>query len=181
MKHGHGVVRWVSSSLKLSAGLVLISILSSCGGYPKPLDVGFSRGGEALNTPTAEFNPNISSDYVAFISDRDESQDVYLYQISEQKVIDLPKPNALDMMASDPTVSEDGQSIAFTGTRRGQSDIYLYNRETESLRILTQNLSAQVRNPTISADGSTIAFEANPDGQWDIKIYNRSGKPVDVP
>lgn len=161
-------------SLNWFAGLILSQLLASCGGYPEVVKVPFSQGGEALNSPASEFHPHLADQYVAFVSDRNGSQDVYLYDRRDRALISLPGLNALDEMASDPSVSEDGRLIAFTKTRQGQTDIYLYNRETRSLRNLTPDLAAQVRNPTISADGSIIAFEANPDGNWDIITVNRN-------
>lgn len=163
------------------AGLLMSSLLASCGGYPEVMKVSFSQRGDTLNTAASEFHPEVSDRYVVFVSDRNGSQDIYLYDQREGSLIDLPGLNTLDEMAFAPTVSADGLSIAFTQTRQGQSNIYLYNRETRSLRNLTSNLSAQVRHPTISADGSTIAFEANPDGNWDILVYDRSGRPLDLP
>lgn len=162
--------------LRLFSGLVCTLVLASCGGYPQVVDLPFSQGREGLNTPASEFKPQISDRYVAFVSDRNGSQDVYLYDWRDRAFIDLPGLNSLDEMAQDPSVSQDGRLIAFTRTRGGRSDIYLYNRETRAKRNLTENLSAQVRNPSISADGSTIAFEANPDGNWDILVYNSSGE-----
>jgi len=174
--------RKFSLLLKLLGGLCLTPFLASCGGgYPQVLKVPFSQGTEGLNTPASEFHPEISKGYVAFVSDRNGSQDIYLYDQRDRALISIPGLNALDEMAFDPTVSEDGRYIAFTKTRQGRSDIFLYNRETRSLQNLTSNLSAQVRHPTISADGSMIAFEANPDGNWDILIYDRRGEPIALP
>ncbi len=171
----------ITVALKLLGGLFLTPLFASCGGYPEVVKIPFSQGTESLNTPASEFHPEISDRYVAFVSDRNGSQDIYLYDQRDRALISLPGLNSLDEMAFDPTVSEDGRLIAFTKTREGRSDIFLYNRETRSLRNLTSNLSAQVRRPTISADGSTIAFEANPDGNWDILIYDRSGQSLDLP
>jgi len=181
MEHAFMTRSRVAFPLRLLGGLLLSPLFASCGGYPEIVNIPFSQGTESLNTPASEFHPEIVDRYVAFVSDRNGSQDVYLYDRRDRALISLPGLNALDEMAFDPTVSEDGRLIAFTKTREGRSDIYLYNRETRSLRNLTGNLSAQVRRPTISADGSTIAFEANPDGNWDILIYDRSGQPLDLP
>ncbi len=167
--------------LKVIGSLCLTPFLASCGGYPEVVKTPFSQSLEGFNTPASEFHPEISNRYVAFVSDRNGSQDIYLYNQRDRTLMPILGLNALDEMAFDPTVSEDGRYIAFTKTRQGRSDIFLYNRETRSLRNLTSNLSAQVRHPTISADGSTIAFEANPDGNWDILIYDRSGEPIELP
>lgn len=82
------------------------------------------------------------------------------------------------MVASDPSVSENGRFIAFNGNRQGRTDIYVYDRDTRQLRNLTENLKTAVRNPAITADGNVIAFEASINGQWDILLYNRFGQPV---
>lgn len=173
--------RRLSLPVKLLSCLLLSPLLASCGGYPQVVKLPFSQQGDGVNTAASEFHPEMAQRYVAFVSDRNGSQDIYLYDQRDRELISLPGLNALDEMASNPAVSENGQLIAFTKQGQGQSDIYLYNRETRAVRNLTSNLSAQVRHPTISADGSTIAFEANPDGNWDILVYDRSGNPLDLP
>jgi len=66
--------------LKLLGGVCLTSFLASCGGgYPQTLKTPFSQGTEGLNTPASEFHPETSNRYVAFVSDRNGSQDIYLY------------------------------------------------------------------------------------------------------
>lgn len=161
-------------SLFLSAAVA--SLLSSCTGSGLLLDFPFDPAGRSLNSPQSELMPQVAGPYVVFVSDRRGSQDVYLYDAYQRRLIDLPGLNSLDAIASHPDISEDGRTIAFTATREGRSDIYLYNRETNQLRNLTQNLQAEVRHPTISADGSRIAFESSENGQWDIVVYDRSGK-----
>jgi Tol biopolymer transport system component len=157
-------------------GLLLLG-LTGCGG-PQPLVFPFDPGGRGLNSPFAELTPRMVGRYITFASDRRGSQDVYLYDITQQRLIDLPGLNAIDMLADRPSVSETGRYIAFAGSREGRTSIYLYDRDLRQLRNLTAALRADVRHPTISADGNTIAFEANPRGQWDIMIYTRSGQPL---
>lgn len=163
--------------LSLSALISLVG-LSGCTVYPRLLSYPFDPGGRSLNSPFAESNPQISGRYVVFTSDRRGSQDVYLYDAVDRRLIELPGLNAIDMIASHPSISENGRFIAFTGVREGRSGIYLYDRETRQLRNLTENLRAEVRNPTLSADGNTIAFESSANGQWDILVYNRTGQPL---
>jgi len=91
-------------------------------------------------------------------------------------LIDLPGLNSFDAIATDPAVSENGRYIVFS--RQGRLGIFI-DRELRSLRNLTGNLQAEVRNPTISADGSTIAFESSANGQWDI-LYT-TAQPLNVP
>lgn len=153
-------------------------VLTGCTGYPRLLNFPFDAGGRSLNSSVSELNPQIASSYLVFVSDRNGSQDVYLYDAKNQRLIDLPGLNSLNEIASHPSISEDGRYIVFAASSQGRSGIYLYDRETQQKRNLTENLQAEVRNPTISADGSTIAFESAKNGQWDIVIYDRSGQPV---
>ncbi|MGC1248609.1 MAG: Tol biopolymer transporter periplasmic protein [Spirulinaceae cyanobacterium] len=158
---------------------LLSSLLTSCGGYPRLLNSAFDSGGRSLNSPAAELEPIIAANYIVFVSDRGGSQDIYLYNTTQKKLVDLPGLNSLDAIASHPSVSEDGRYIVFTASRQGRRGVYLYDRETTQSRNLTTKLAAEVRNPSISADGSTIAFEASTDGQWDILVYESSGKRLE--
>ncbi|NES72390.1 MAG: TolB family protein, partial [Okeania sp. SIO2D1] len=120
--------------------------------------------------------PEITANYIVFVSDRGGSQDVYLFDAQQRRLIDLPGLNSLDAIASDPAISQDGRYIVFAASRLGKTGIYLYDRETAQNRNLTADVQAEVRNPTISADGSKIAFEVSKEGHWNIWVYNRSGK-----
>ncbi|KAM3100205.1 TolB family protein [Phormidesmis sp. 146-35] len=160
--------------------MAIVPLLHSCGGN-QLLTFPFDPGGRSLNSPYAEINPRITKRYIVLASDRRGTQDIYLYDTIEQRLIDLPGLNALDLMASHPDISEDGRLIVFAGSRQGRTGIYLYDRELRQLRNLTENLRSEVRNPTISANGSTIAFESNARGQWDILLYDRTGQPLNIP
>lgn len=159
--------------------LAIGSFLGGCTGA-RLVNIPFDPGGRSLNSPFAEMNPAISGRFIAFSSDRRGSQDIYLYDMVDRRLIELPGLNAIDMITTHPVVSENGRFIAFAATRQGQSGIYLYDRDTRQLRNLTENLRAEVRNPSISADGNIIAFESSANGQWDILLYNRSGQPLNI-
>jgi len=157
--------------------LFTAGLLSGCAG-PRLVNFPYDPGGRSLNSQFAEQNPAIAGRYIVFTSDRRNSQDIYLYDTVTRNLIETPGLNAIDMIESNPAISDNGRYIVFTGTREGRSGIYLYDRDTRQLRNLTENLRAQVRNPTISADGNAIAFESSANGQWDILIYNRFGQPL---
>ncbi len=156
-------------------------LLTSCVGSPRLIQYPVETSGTSLNSPSAEFDPQITDRYIVFASDRRGRQDIYLYDRQDQTLVDLPGLNRLDAIASDPTISINGQYIAFLGTRGKQSDVYLYNRETRQLRNLTQNLQAEVRHPSLSGEGGIVAFESSINGQWDILVYNRYGQPLNLP
>ena len=160
---------------------LLANILWGCAGYPRFLNFALDPGGRSLNSRAAELTPQVASPYITFVSDRNGSQDVYLFDAQARRLIDLPGLNSLDEIASHPAVTEDGRYLVFAVSRQGKTDIYLYDRQTQQKRILTNNLAAEVRHPTISTDGSIIAFEVAKNGQWDIAVYNRSGEPLTIP
>ena len=159
--------------------VVISSIATGCTGYPRYLNFPFDGGGRALNSRASDLEPKVTSTYIVFISDRNGSQDVYLFDAQQRQLISLPGLNALDEIASHPSISEDGRYLVFASSRQGKSNIYIYDRETEQKRNLTTNLQAEVRHPIINADGNQIAFEVAKDGQWDIMIYDLFGNPLE--
>lgn len=56
-----------------------------------------------------------------------------------------------------PTWAPDGRAIAFTGTRGGLTDLYVYDLATSSLRALTSDAYADLQ-PAWSPDGARLAF-----------------------
>ena len=152
-----------------------LNLLTACGGYPRYLNFPFDSGGRGLNSPAEELTPQIAFPYVVFVSDRNSSQAVYLFDTQRRRLVDLPGLNSLDEIASHPAITEDGRYIVFSASRQGKSDIYLYDRETQQKRNLTESLNFETRNPTISVDGDRIAFEVAQNGQWDVMLVDRSG------
>ncbi len=167
--------------LTLTLLLSLTTLLGGCTGAGQLLNFPFDPiGGQSLNSMGSDLSPAVSGRYLAFASDRRGSQDIYLFDLTTRRLVDVPGLNALDMLAADPAVAEDGQTIVFTGSRQGRTGIYLYDRTTRQLRLLTSGLEAEVRHPSISADGRTIAFQAAINGQWDVLVYDRNGRPLRV-
>jgi Tol biopolymer transport system component len=170
-------VVWQTILIGLGVGL-----LGGCVTPARLVPLPFDPGGRSLNSQFADQSPHIAGRYLVLVSDRRGSQDIYLYDLTAQRLVDLPGLNSLDMIASHPSISEDGRFIVFAGIRQGVSGIYLYNRDTRQLRNLTATLRAAVRNPSVSADGKWVAFESSANGQWDIVVYNRaSGQPLTPP
>lgn len=161
-----------------SLPLLLLIPLTGCTG-PRLMSFPYDASGRSLNSPYGETQPRITGRHVVFVSDRQGTQDIYLYDTVARSLVELPGLNAIDMVAEQPGISENGRFVVFVGTRQERSGIYLYDRETRQLRNLTESLKAAVRYPTISADGNVIAFESSINGgQWDIVLINRLGQPI---
>jgi Tol biopolymer transport system component len=161
--------------------LSLSTFLNGCGSYPRLLNFPFNPNGRSFNSRASELNPQVAAEYIAFISDRNNSQDVYLFDAKNRRLINLPGLNSLDEIASSASVSENGRYVVFAATRQGKSGIYLYDRTTQQKRLLTGNVQNEVRNPMINADGTKIVFEIANNGQWDIGIIDIRGKPLNLP
>ena len=101
--------------------LAITSLLSSCTSYPRLLNFPFDPGGRSLNSRASELTPQIASQYIVFVSDRNGSQDVYLYDAKNRRLIDLPGINSLNEIASHPSISEDGRYIVFYDKPPGKS------------------------------------------------------------
>ena len=162
--------------------IILISIfITSCSNYPRLLSFPFADNDKSFNTRSAELNPYVAGRYITFISDRNGSQDVYLFDAKTRRLINLPGLNAFNEVASNPSISEDGRYLVFLVLAEEKSGLYLYDRTTQQKRPLITNTEQEIRNPMISSNGEKITFEITNNGQWDIAITDIKGKPLYSP
>ncbi|MGL6284535.1 MAG: TolB family protein [Microcoleaceae cyanobacterium] len=159
----------------LNVGKILFinCTLISCAGYPRLINFPINSENTSVNSLQGDNSPQINQKYIIFSSDRRDRQNIYLYDLLQRQLVNLPGLNSLDAIASDPAMSADGRFIVFAATQQGKSSIYLYDRNTSQLRNFTPDIEIAVRNPTISGDGKTIAWESAANGQWDLVIYDR--------
>ena len=160
--------------------IFLIILLTSCSNYPRLLSFPFSDNNRSFNTRSAELSPYIAGSYITFVSDRNGSQDVYLFDAKTRKLIDLPGLNSLNEVALSPSISEDGRYLVFLIIAGNKSGLYLYDRTTQQKRPLITNIDKEIKNPMISSNGEKITFEIANNGQWDIAITDIRGKPLNV-
>jgi Tol biopolymer transport system component len=75
---------------------------------------------------------------------------------------------------ANPSWSPNGESIAFSGSVGGISDLYVYNLESGDVTQLTNDKYADLQ-PTWSPDGSTIAFTSDrgPETSFEALAYSR--------
>ena len=150
--------------------IVLLGLISNgCGNqFNSPPQV--LTGG--LNSQRADQFPAYSSSgrYLAFASDRNRSRDIFLYDLQQKRLIDLPNLNRRDSSQDQPALNADGRVIAYVSNERGKTDILVYDRQTQRSQLLTGGLRGSVRHPTISGDGRYVAYETSQLGQWHIAI-----------
>lgn len=108
---------------------------------------------------------------VAFTSDRDGNQEIYLMGLNGTGQARLTADGAAD---NEPSWSAEGL-IAFSSSRSGGTDIYVMRADGA---ILGQAASgdAQDRMPNWSPNGQQIVFASNRDGgDYDLFIANKDG------
>lgn len=129
-----------------------------------------------LNSFAADESPSYSGDgrYLAFASDRSGRRSIYLFDLQERRLVNLPNLNRRDSRQDQPALNGDGRFIAYISTERGKTDVMVYDRDSGRSELLTANVRGTVRNPTISGDGRRVAFETNQSGQWKIALVERN-------
>ena len=85
-----------------------------------------------------------------------------------------------DADSSDPTISADGEVIAFSSKARllptdtnTHADIYLYARQSGQLSLLQGTQTGDAVSPTLNSDGSLAAYVAKQFGYWQIFGWSR--------
>ncbi len=160
-------------------GLVLLlSLAVSACGYPRFVSLPTDRSGRGVNSFAEELSPQVNNAWLVFVSDRNGSQGIYLYNRQTKRLEAIPRLNALNQVASHPSITADGRYLVYALSRNGDSDIMLYDRQTEQSRNLTPALNAETRNPIINTDGDRIAFEVAEQGQWNIRVVDRQGNLI---
>lgn len=149
--------------------------LGGCGNSPSILTPPPQMLGATLNSLAADQEPRFSYDgrYLVFTSNRQTQRSVFLYDVQERRLIDLPGLNQAGVMQDQPDISADGRYIVYVSQEQGKPDVFVYDRQTFQAQLLTGNILGEIRHPTISGNGRFVAFEFNRSGQWDIEIYDR--------
>ena len=136
-------------------GIALIVSLSSCG-KDNPVD--------------SEMNPepsfNFDGDLIAFRSDRDGNDDIWLMTPDGSESINITNHSSAE---TDPTWSPDGSKIAFVSTRTGNAELFMMDVDGSNVIQVTDN-QGSIRWPKWSPDGSLIAFSSNVNNQRDIYV-----------
>lgn len=154
--------------LILTLGLSMVSAVAGCSPN-QPL------GPQAINSRYADEKPAISGNgrYLAFVSNREGSRNIVLYDLERQQFVDLPYLNRRDAIAETPSISNTARYIVYIASDFGRPEVELYDRVTKTTQVLTRGYRGWVRNPSISPDGRYVAFESGRRGQWDIEVIDR--------
>ncbi|MBD2040556.1 TolB family protein [Microcoleus sp. FACHB-672] len=129
----------------------------------------------AINSRYTDEQPALSGNgrFLAFVSNREGSRNILLYDRQTQQYVNLPYLNRPDAVADSPSISNTARYIVYIASDRGRPEVELYDRVTKRPEVLTRGYVGWVRNPSISPDGRYIVFESGRRGQWDIEMIDR--------
>jgi unsaturated rhamnogalacturonyl hydrolase len=78
-----------------------------------------------------------------------------------------------------PALSPDGKLVAFVRQKSEQpGDIFLLDRDSNSVYNLTQTPNIGESTPVFSPDGNSIVFASNHENQWDIYTLDINSTPI---
>ncbi|WGV27097.1 hypothetical protein [Halotia branconii] len=169
---------WLQRPIRWSLVFSLTSLLISCNSNDIPI------GPTSLNSRYTEEQPGLSGNgrFLAFISNRNGSHQLLVYDLSQQRFVRTPGLNRPETIAESPSLSYTGRYIAYITSDQGRPVVALYDRATQQSQILTPTYRGWVRNPGISPDGRYIVFETASRGQWDIEVLDRGPNlELDIP
>jgi Tol biopolymer transport system component/subtilisin family serine protease len=112
-----------------------------------------------------------TNDRIAFQSDRDGNDEIYIIKINGSDVQRLTNNAFYDGF---PAWSPDGIKIAFVSNRDGNDEIYIMNNDGAGQTRLTSN-SDYDSDPSWAPDKTKIAFESDRNGPNEIYIMNIDG------
>ncbi len=151
------------------SGLGLSGLLVGCGSV---VNIGIPV---ALNTRAAEHQPGLSANgrWLAFISDRSGGQRIYLYDVQQRQLIDLPGLNNDRSLKDSPSLSAGGRYLVYLVDHQGRLEIALYDRANQRSQVLSSGYPGGVRQPKISPNGRYVVFESSREGDWNLEVLDR--------
>ncbi|MCC6651791.1 MAG: PD40 domain-containing protein [Candidatus Eisenbacteria bacterium] len=129
--------------------------------------------------------PDLHGERIAFTSDRDGRNHVYLW--NRTGGIASAPALAGDSLDAEPSLSSNGRWLAFASNRSGGAggwDVYLYDVSTAALvRVPRLNTAGEERHPSVSDDGRRILFQARATAadDWDLFSWTMSDSTVRQP
>jgi Tol biopolymer transport system component len=110
---------------------------------------------------------------LAFAQRRRERADIWMFEAGAQPVPFLSSTRS----DWDPSISPDGQRIAFSSNRSGRgSELWVANRDGTSLVRLTEGVGRMLGSPNWSPDCRQIVYDmSQSDGHWDVFLIDAAG------
>lgn len=115
-----------------------------------------------------------SGDRIAFASNRDGNQEIYVMTIDGLEPTNITNNGSEDFY---PRSTRSGGQLVFVSTRDGSQDVFVMTPDGSGQTNVSNN-PAQDAYPSWSPDAQWITFASNRDGNFDIFIMRSNGSEV---
>jgi len=128
-------------------------------------------------SPGGDMSPAWSpvSDDIAYDSDREGDTEIYVLNLSSNRVSALTDNTASDR---EPSWAPDGKRLAFYSSRDGNFELYITGRDGLSFERLTQHPETDW-TPDWSPSGNLLVFESWRNGQPDLYTVDVASKKIE--
>lgn len=132
------------------------------------------------NNAARDARPAFSPDgeRIAFTSNRDGDDEIYAMDATDQdgdgNGDNLTKITNNTVSDTHVNFSPDGEKVAFSSNRDGNTEIYLANKDGSNPSRLTDTPKVD-EFPAFSPDGTEVAFSSNRDGNFEIYVVSSDG------
>lgn len=116
--------------------------------------------------------PGVATNKIAFMSDRDGNNEIYLADLDGGEPVNLTE-SATDEV--NPHFRPDGAKILYDSLRAGTNRIYVANADGTGETCLTADLAAPAQRGRWSWDGANVCFQVGGTGSGDIYVANAAG------
>jgi Tol biopolymer transport system component len=160
---------WTRRGLSLGCGAIVAGLLAAC---ESPQ---VSLAPSSVNSRYTDAQPALSANgrFLAFVSNRNGSHDIFMYDLQERRFLQLSGLNRPDAIAESPSLTNTGRYLAYAIANRSRGAIVVYDRITQGSQVVYQADLGGIRRPKISPEGRYIVFESGRRGQWDIETLDR--------
>jgi TolB protein len=160
----HLLIRVKALEIEVTTIIVLFGILTAC----SVRDLSLTEIEPELAIASTPQNQATDSNLIVVAEIEEGNLDIVTISMSGHFLERLTTNHSVDIY---PSLSPDGEKIAFTSIRDDEANIYVINTDGSNETQLTRNSGSNTA-PSWSPDGKLIAYTTSLDGKIDINIIN---------